>query len=89
MSEIISAIAHVIGLIGMACVVLAFYMSVHCDWDVKALKFNVVNLTGAILLTVSLVVHFNLGSFVIELFWIAISISGILKARALNLKQTE
>lgn len=73
----ISLGAHIIGLVGMALVVLAFYQTVSGKWDSQGESFNVVNLCGAVLLLISLCVHFNLGSFVIELFWIAISIKGL------------
>lgn len=70
-------IGHAIGMVGMACVVFA-YFAVERDWvDNKDIKFYVVNLIGAILLLISLLIHFNLGSFVIEIFWITISIMGI------------
>lgn len=73
----ISNAAHLIGFLGMICVVLAFYRTVQGQWSSQGLVFNVVNLAGAILLTISLIVHFNFGSFVIELFWMAISLKGI------------
>jgi len=37
------------------------------------------NLTGAILLLISLCYNFNLASFVIEIFWIAASLIGLYK----------
>jgi predicted membrane protein len=71
-------IGHAISMLGMACVVLA-YLFVERDWlDSKDVKFYVINLIGAILLLLSLLIHFNLGSFVIEIFWITISIMGII-----------
>lgn len=73
----ISILAHIIGLVGMMLVVIAFYKTVDGKWDSQGEQFNVVNLCGAVLLLISLCVHFNLGSFVIELFWIAISIKGL------------
>jgi hypothetical protein len=41
--------------------------------------YNLMNLTGAILLLISLCYNFNLASFVIELFWIAASLIGLYK----------
>ncbi len=71
-------IGHALGMVGMACVVFA-YLAVERDWfDNKEVKFYVVNLIGAILLLISLLINFNLGSFVIEIFWITISIMGII-----------
>ena len=71
-------IGHAIGMVGMACVVFA-YFAVERDWlDNKNVRFYVINLVGAILLLMSLLINFNLGSFVIEIFWIAISVMGII-----------
>jgi predicted membrane protein len=73
-------IAHLIGIIGMACVVFA-YFAAERDWlDNKNVKYYLINLIGAILLLISLLINFNLGSFIIEIFWIAISIRGIINS---------
>lgn len=79
-ASIISTSAHIIGFFGMMCVVLAFWLIVSEKWQPTSLKYNLLNGCGAILLILSLCVHFNLGSFVIEIFWIAISIKGIRKS---------
>lgn len=71
-------IGHATGMIGMAFVVFA-YFAVERDWvNNKEVKFYVINLIGAILLLISLLVNFNLGSFIIEIFWITISMRGII-----------
>lgn len=72
-------LANVIGMLGTACVVLAYLLLQLDKLDAKGLAYNLVNLVGAILLLISLLVHFNLASFVIELFWIAASIVGLVK----------
>ena len=71
-------IGHAISVIGMACVVLA-YFAVERDWlDNKDVKFYIINLVGGIFLLISLLINFNLGSFIIEIFWIIISMMGII-----------
>lgn len=77
----IGNIAHIVGFLGMIMVVLAFYQTVSGVWSPQGHLFNVVNLCGAVLLLVSLLVHFNLGSFIIEVFWIGISVKGLIKSR--------
>lgn len=68
---------HTIGMVGMACVVLA-YLAIERKWlDANNIKLYLLNLLGAVLLIISLVINFNLGSFIIEIFWIAISLNGI------------
>jgi hypothetical protein len=73
--------AQIIGFIGMICVVSA-YLAIEKGWVGRSdSRYYIVNLVGAILLTISLVVHFNLGSILIEFFWIGISIAGLLRIR--------
>jgi hypothetical protein len=72
-----SFIADIIGMIGTICVCGAYILLQLNKMDAKGLTFNLVNLFGAILLLISLLVNFNLASFVIELFWIAASLIGL------------
>lgn len=68
-----------IGFIGMAFVVIAYLFLQINKYDIHSLEYQLLNLVGAILLLISLCVHFNLGSFIIEVFWIIITIYGIYK----------
>jgi hypothetical protein len=70
-------LANIIGMFGTALVVGTYFMLQLDHLDAKGLAYNVCNLLGAILLLISLLVHFNLASFVIELFWIAASLVGL------------
>ena len=72
-------IFQVIGFVGMICVVYAYFLLQIDKIDQKSLKFQLINLVGAILLLISLCVHFNLGSFIIEVFWIGITLYGMYK----------
>lgn len=71
-----------IGFVGMAFVVIAYLLLQINKYTIKSLQYQLLNLVGAILLLISLFVHFNLGSFIIEVFWIIITIYGI----AVNIK---
>lgn len=73
----VELLANVIGMTGTAMVVGAYFLIQFDKMDAKGLAYNVWNLVGAIFLLVSLLVHFNLASFVIELFWIAASLVGL------------
>lgn len=68
---------HIIGLVGMGCVVYSFYAIEKKIWNNDNINYYYTNLVGAILLIISLLVNFNLGSFVIEIFWIWIALKGI------------
>lgn len=73
-------LANIIGMLGTALVVGTYFMIQLDKMDPKGFAYNFWNLSGALLLLISLLVHFNLASFVIELFWIAASLIGLYKA---------
>lgn len=75
----IDILFDVIGMTGTALVVGAFFMLQLGKAEPTGIVYNLMNLTGAILLLISLCYNFNLASFVIELFWIAASLIGLYK----------
>ena len=68
-----------IGFVGMACIIAAY---AYLTWKDEPNPFILhgTNLTGAALLTVSLLVHTNWPSLVLEGFWAAIALWGLWKA---------
>jgi predicted membrane protein len=72
-------IIDTIGMAGTMLVVLAYFLLQLERTDPKGLAYNMINLVGAILLLFSLCFHFNLASFVIEIFWITASLIGLWK----------
>ncbi|CAA0126221.1 Uncharacterised protein [Halioglobus japonicus] len=72
-------IIDAIGMLGTVLVVLAYFLLQLDRTDPKGLSYNMLNLAGAILLLFSLCFHFNLASFVIEIFWITASLIGLWK----------
>ncbi|RKF18816.1 hypothetical protein DBZ36_10515 [Alginatibacterium sediminis] len=72
-------LTDVIGLSGTGLVVGAFMLLQLERLDPRGLTYNVMNLSGAILLLISLCINFNLASFVIEVFWIVASLVGLFK----------
>lgn len=69
-----------IGFFGMGCVVFAYYLILSQKTSYDSWNYLWLNLIGAILLIISLMVHFNFGSFMIEIFWIGITLFGMRKA---------
>ncbi|GLX82697.1 CBU_0592 family membrane protein [Thalassotalea eurytherma] len=67
----------IIGMSGTFLVVGCFFLLQLKKITPTSLTYNLMNLIGAILLLISLCYSFNLASFVIELFWIAASIIGL------------
>ena len=66
-----------VGTLGVALILFAYVLLQLERVDAKALSYSVLNLVGALLITISLLYEFNFSALVIEIFWIAISIYGI------------
>ncbi|QYU68323.1 hypothetical protein J4558_26515 [Leptolyngbya sp. 15MV] len=72
-------VANWIGFAGTFCIIAAYAYLTFVDRP-NPFVLHGTNLTGAALLTVSLLVHTNLASLVLEGFWAAIAIYGLVKA---------
>ena len=68
-----------VGIIGVAIILVVYYLLQIEKMRSDDLVYSVANLLGALLIVVSLMYQFNLASFIIEIFWIAISIIGIVR----------
>ena len=68
-----------VGFVGMACIIGAYFYLTAVEKP-NPFVLHATNLTGAALLTVSLLVHTNLPSLVLEGFWAAIALWGLAKA---------
>jgi hypothetical protein len=75
----VALLFDIVGMTGTFLVVGAFFLLQLEKAKPDGLLYNTMNLTGAILLLISLCYNFNLASFVIELFWIAASLIGLYK----------
>lgn len=71
--------ADLIGFAGSFCIVAAYAYS-NVVKDMNMVLFNLVNFLGAALLTVSLMVNFNLPTMVLEIVWMAIALFGLARA---------
>ncbi|MEJ5978417.1 permease [Novosphingobium sp. PS1R-30] len=72
-------VANICGFAGMACIIFA-YAYVTGNKAANPFVQHGVNLAGAALLTVSLLVNLNPASLVLEFFWASIAIWGLIKA---------
>jgi hypothetical protein len=71
--------ADIIGICGSVLFIGGFlYANVTAAID--KILFNIINLLGAILLLISLSVHFNLAAVVLEVAWAMIAIFGLVTA---------
>ena len=58
----------------MFLIVLAYYLTQTEKIKPNDLIFTHINLAGSVSLLISLLVHFNLASFILEIVWISISL---------------
>lgn len=82
-------IYQVIGFIGMLFIVWAYFLLQAGKNGIDSLYYQLLNLIGAVLLLISLFVHFNLGSFIIEVFWIIITLFGMYKNYKIKQEKTK
>lgn len=70
----------ILGLIG-AVISIAIYAALQFELvSSKSISFSLFNFIGSILIGLSLIEYWNLGTFVIEVFWTTISLFGLIKA---------
>jgi len=85
-------IFDVIGLFGVAIIVIVYFLLQTDGLDPKGWRYSSLNLGGSILILVSLSNTFNLSSFVIEIIWIMISLLGlwnVMRRRHLNASERQ
>lgn len=78
-------IYDLLGLIGSLIIIGAYFATQRGLVEASDWRFPLANLIGAALILASLMFAWNLAAFVIEVFWIAISIYGL--ARALGTRR--
>lgn len=81
-------IATMVGFIGTVCIIAAYAYLTLSDAP-NPFILHGTNLAGAALLTISLIVHTNLPSLVLEGFWAAIAVTGLVKAYRARKKAQE
>lgn len=71
-------VADIVGIVGSILFISAFAYA-NAAKELNKLWFNIANLAGAILLLISLSVHFNLAAFILEAAWAVIAFAGIFR----------
>ncbi len=69
----------IVGFFGTACIIAA-YAYLTLAKTTNPFLLHGTNLLGAALLTVSLIYHTNWASLVLEFFWAAIALAGLVRA---------
>lgn len=68
-----------VGLIGAALLMVAYLLLQINKLQSNGLAYSLLNAIGALLIVFSLLVNFNLAAFLIEVFWVLISLIGIIR----------
>lgn len=68
------------GNIGVALIVVSYFLMQIGRLDARSKGYAVTNAVGAGLVIVSLLFRFNLSAFLVEAFWLLISLIGLLRA---------
>ena len=73
-------IYDLLGFAGVALVVGSYFLSQIGRMDVRRPLYPALNGVGSALIIVSLMKTFNAASFAIEIFWVLISVIGLVRA---------
>lgn len=78
------------GNIGVVLMVFAYLLLQAEKLSSRSLSYSMTNATGALLVIISLLYRFNLSAFLMEAFWLLISVFGLIKymSRSAASKQT-
>lgn len=68
-----------VGLAGVVLLIVAYFMLQINKLQSTGLAYSLLNALGAGLIIVSLLVNFNLSAFLIEVFWVLISLIGVFR----------
>ncbi|WP_457746393.1 CBU_0592 family membrane protein [Sulfurimonas sp.] len=68
-----------IGILGVMIIVITYLLLQVEKIQSNSLSYSLLNILGSLLITYSLIYSWNLSSFVIEFFWILISLYGVWK----------
>jgi hypothetical protein len=74
-----------VGIIGAALLMVAYLLLQINKLQSNGLAYSLLNAIGALLIVFSLLVNFNLAAFLIEVFWVLISLIGIIRYLRLRL----
>ncbi len=71
------SIYDVLGNIGVFLIILTYFLLQIRKLSSESLLYSALNALGASLIVVSLLFDFNLSAFIVEAFWVIISLIGI------------
>ena len=69
----------ILGTVGVAVIILTYVLLQIGLFRSDQLSYSLLNAVGAVLILISLYFSFNFPSFILEFFWLVISLFGICK----------
>ena len=69
----------IVGTLGTACIIITYVLLQIGRIRSEQLAYSLLNALGATLIIVSLYFNFNCPAFIVEFFWLLISLFGIVK----------
>ena len=69
----------VVGIVGVVIVVITYFLLQSEKIDSNGFLYSFLNAVGSLLVVYSLLYNWNLASFILEFFWILISLYGLRK----------
>lgn len=70
---------EIVGIVGVVCILICYFLLQRDVWTPHSPKYLGLNIAGSFLVIISLIGSWNLPSFLIQSFWIAISLYGLYK----------
>jgi len=79
--DIFAQSSDTVGIIGVILLLIAYYLLSTSKMSPHSLRYQLLNLSGAMFILFSLMFHWNTASVLIEFAWITISLIGIIRIR--------
>ena len=73
-----------IGNVGVLLILLSYLLLQMKKIKSQSMYYSLMNAAGALLILVSLYYNFNLSAFVMEIFWLLISLYGLWQSRSVK-----
>ncbi len=65
-----------VGFVGDGIIIVAYILLQAQKLHSEALSYSLLNALGATLIIISLIFHFNFAAFIVEFFWVLVSLYG-------------
>ncbi|MCW5583957.1 MAG: hypothetical protein KIT56_08815 [Gammaproteobacteria bacterium] len=84
----LAKLSNVIGIAGVILLLIAYLLLNMNKMSAHSISYQLYNFFGALFIIFSLMFHFNLASFLIEMAWIVISLIGIYRINSKHISKS-